>query len=968
MNANDSGVNLPMSDLPSALAGLGRERYAALRESVGSSLPDLEALPGDAARVLACSEYVAHRCTRDSDMLRDLLDSGDLLRSYDDTGASCYQQRTAAAIETSDDDTTLMGALRDLKRREMVRIAWRDIGALADFDETLRETSSFADAVLRASVDRLHLWLASDFGEPLSADGAPQQLIVLALGKLGAGELNFSSDIDLIFCFPEAGFTVGGRKELSNDEYFRRLGQRLIKVLNERTDGGFVFRVDMRLRPFGSSGPMALNFDAFEDYYQSHGRAWERYALIRARAITGDKASGESILERLRPFVYRRYLDFGALEAIREMKALITDEIERKGLHDNIKLGPGGIREIEFTGQAFQMVRGGRQPELRDRRILNVITILGERGHLPEYAVKDLSDAYRFLRTTEHRLQQVADRQVHTLPRDDDARAALAAGMGFADWEAFAPMLHQHRQRVNAQFSQVFGSEVETSDSDEALKSLWSGDMDSADAVAILQAEGYGEAEQAWQHISRIRETHAIKLMDTSGRGRLARLIPDLLRAIASQPQPLPTLQRVFNIIEAVARRSAYLALLAERPLALSQLVRLCAASPWIARELCRHPVLLDELLDPRSLYAPLDKSALEADIDQRLSVVDDQDLEQEMEVIRQFKHANVLHVAAADVSRVMPLMIVSDHLTAIAEVSLQKVLTLAWRDMAARYGEPRMGEGDDRRPAPFAIAAYGKLGGLELGYGSDLDIVFLHGSHGSHQRTDGEKFVDNAVFFARLGQRIVHYLTTATAEGTLYELDFRLRPAGAKGLLVNGVEALRDYLLSEAWTWEHQALVRARVVAGSAALENRFADIRRELLLLPRDQEKLKVDVRDMRARMRRELGSGKAAGAEEWNLKQDAGGIADIEFMVQYAALRWADRLGDYLDFTDNIRLLEGISDARLMEARDVELLTDAYRAYRARVHALALQEETTVKGDGELDHYRKGVVGIWKALMED
>jgi len=959
---------MPISALPTALATTARERYVALAESVGPSLPGLDALPGDAARVLACSEYVAHSCTRHPDMLRELLDSGDLQRPYDELGESCYRDRTVAAIETSDDDATLMRALRSLKRREMVRIAWRDIGGLADFDETLRETSAFADAVLRTSVDRLHQWLTRDVGEPLAGDGSRQRLVVLALGKLGAGELNFSSDIDLIFCFPEAGFTVGGRKELSNDEYFRRLGQRLIKVLSERTDGGFVFRVDMRLRPFGSSGPMALNFDAFEDYYQSHGRAWERYALIRARAITGDEASGEAILERLRPFVYRRYLDFGALESIREMKALITDEIERKGLHDNIKLGPGGIREIEFTGQAFQMVRGGRQPELRDRRILTVIRILGERGHLPEYAVKDLSDAYRFLRTTEHRLQQVADAQEHTLPREDGPRAVLAAGMGFADWATFAPVLHQHRQRVSAQFSQVFGSEVETSDSDEALKSLWSESMDGADAVAILQGEGYADAEQAWQHISRIRETHALKLMDASGRGRLARLVPDLLRAVASQPQPLPTLQRVFHIIEAVARRSAYLALLAERPLALSQLVRLCAASPWIARELGRHPVLLDELLDPRSLYAPLDKAALEADIDQRLSVVDDQDLEQEMEVLRQFKHANVLHVAAADVSRVMPLMIVSDHLTAIAEVSLRKVLALAWRDMAARYGEPRMGDADDHQPAPFAIAAYGKLGGLELGYGSDLDIVLLHASRGSYQRTDGEKFVDNAVFFARLGRRIIHYLTTATAEGTLYELDFRLRPAGAKGLLVNGVEALRDYLLSEAWTWEHQALVRARVVAGSPALEARFADIRRELLLLPRDHEKLKCEVRDMRARMRRELGSGKGASSAQWDLKQDAGGIADIEFMVQYAALRWADRLGNYLDFTDNIRLLEGIADARLMEARDVELLTDAYRAYRARVHALALQEETTATGDGELDHYRAGVVGIWKALMED
>ncbi len=967
MGKEEPVANPVMPALPEALAETARARYQALHAAVDGDLPALEELPGDAARVLACSEYVSQSCARHPNLLRGLLESGDLSRAYSGGGADGYRRRAEAAVDASGDDAELMRALRALKRREMVRIAWRDIGGLARFEETLEETSAFADAVLRASVDRLHAWMIGDTGEPRGNDGSPQHLVVLALGKLGAQELNFSSDIDLIFCFPSAGATAGARRQLSNDEYFRRLGQRLIKVLNERTDEGFVFRVDMRLRPFGSSGPMALNFDTLEDYYQSHGRDWERYALIRARAITGDAGSGESLLERLRPFVYRRYLDFGALESIRDMKSLITDEIERKGLHDNIKLGPGGIREIEFTGQAFQMVRGGRQPELRDRRILNVIRILGARGQLPEYAVNDLCGAYRFLRTTEHRLQQVADRQEHTLPSEAAARATLAAGMGFEDWDAFARALDQHRQRVNAQFTQVFGGEVESHDSDEALRSLWSGTLEAAQAAEVLRSTGYPEsqADEAWKSIAHIRESYSLKLMDPRGRGHLSRLMPDLLRAVASQAHAIDTLQRVLNIIEAVARRSAYLALLAERPLALSQLVRLCAASPWIARELGRHPILLDELLDPRSLYAPLDQAALQADIDQRLSVVDEKDMEQEMEVLRQFKHANVLHVAAADVSKVMPLMVVSDHLTAIAEVSLRKVLTLAWRDMKSRFGEPRMHDDGAAQTAPFAIAAYGKLGGIELGYGSDLDIVFLHGSRGSSQQTDGERSVDNAVFFARLGQRIIHYLTTATAEGTLYELDFRLRPAGAKGLLVNGIEALRDYLFEEAWTWEHQALVRARVVTGSPALAARFAEIRREVLLTPREPETLRREVREMRERMRKELGSAARGG---FDLKQDAGGIADIEFMVQYAVLRWASRLGNYLEFTDNIRLLEGVSKAGLMDSADVERLTDAYRAYRARVHASALQEETTVKGNGGVDHYREDVLRIWRTLMED
>ncbi|MDX1433385.1 MAG: bifunctional [glutamate--ammonia ligase]-adenylyl-L-tyrosine phosphorylase/[glutamate--ammonia-ligase] adenylyltransferase [Gammaproteobacteria bacterium] len=967
MSHDNSGVNSPLAPLPAALEQASRERYAALRDAYGDDLPALDALPGDAARVLACSEYVAASCSRHPEMLRGLLDSGDLESAHADAGAGFYTQATARSVDGCEDESTLMQALRTLKRREMVRIAWRDIARLASFEETLAETSRFADAVLRASVERLHAWQVRELGEPTGRDGEPQELYVLALGKLGAGELNFSSDIDLIYCFAQAGATHGGRRELSNDEYFRRLGQRLINVLSKRTDSGFVFRVDMRLRPFGASGPMALNFDSLEDYYQSHGRDWERYALIRARFVTGNSDEGEALLERLRPFVYRRYFDFGALESIREMKVMIADEIERKGLHDNVKLGPGGIREIEFTGQAFQMVRGGRQAELRDRRILNVIRILGERGYLPAFAVEELGGAYRFLRTTEHRLQQVGDRQEHTLPEDEAGRAVLAAGMGFADWAGFARVLSRHRQRVNAQFSQVFGGEVDTNVNDDALASLWSGNLDAEQAVAVLHAEGYADdqADAACNLIARLKESYTLRVMDAEGRKRLARVMPDLLRAVASQARPSVTLQRIFDIVEAIARRSAYLALLAERPLALSQLVRLCAASPWITSELARHPVLLAALLDPRPLYAPLDPLAPAAEAARRLAAVGESDLEQEMEVLRQFKHANVLHVAAADVSRVMPLMVVSDHLTAIAEVSLRKVVALAWRDMTARYGEPCMGEEGARERAPFAIAAYGKLGGIELGYGSDLDIVFLHGGRGPRQQTDGERSVDNAVFFGRLGQRIIHYLTTATAEGTLYELDFRLRPAGNKGLLVNGIEALRDYLFDEAWTWEHQALVRARVVAGSEALATRFAEIRREVLLAERDPQTLQREVREMRERMRRELGSGDSG---EFDLKQDAGGIADIEFMVQYAALRWASRLGNYLDYTDNIRLLEGIAHNRLMAAGDVELLTDAYRAYRTRVHALALQQETAVKGDDELEKLRQGVLRVWQALMEN
>ena len=947
--------------LPHELAVAAETRYRALAEASEDRLPALADLPGDAARVLACSEYVVQASLRGKSLLDGLLASGDLASRYD---AAVYEQRVAEALAEVSDETTLMRALRALRHREMVRIAWRDIGGLADLDETLADTSSFADAVLGACLARLTEWQQERLGVPLGEDGETQSLVVLALGKLGAGELNFSSDIDLVFAFPRPGMTDGARRQLSNDEFFVRLGRRLIKVLNERTKEGFVFRVDMRLRPFGAVGPLALSFDALEDYYQTHGRDWERYALIRARAVTGDAERGEALLARLRPFVYRRYLDFGALESMRDMKSLIEDEVARKGLEDDIKLGPGGIREIEFTGQAFQMVRGGREPTLRDRRILSVVGRLGELGYLPAYAVADLRAAYRFLRTTEHRLQQDGDRQVHTLPAGAEGRSRLAAGMRLADWEQFSRVLAQHRGRVNAQFAQVFGGEPDTSESDEELARLWSGDLADESALAILGAAGFADAEAAREVLRRFADSYTLKLLDERGRKRLKRLGPDLLRAVGSQSNAVQTLQRILQIIETIARRSSYLALLVERPLALSQLVQLCAASPWIARLLGRHPLLLDELMSPDSLYVPLDREALASDLRERLAALPPGDMEQEMECLRQFKQASVLHVAAADVASAMPLMKVSDHLTEIAEICLEQVLELAWRDMTSRYGEPRCGEEGEREVAPFAIAAYGKLGGLELGYGSDLDVVFVHGSRGPDQRTDGDREVENDRFFSRLAQRVVHYLTTYTAEGTLYELDFRLRPSGAKGLLVNGIEGLRTYLLEEAWTWEHQALVRARVVAGDKRLARRFAEIRREVLLLERDAEKLRREVREMRERMRRELGSG---AGPELDIKQDAGCIADIEFMVQYGVLRWASRLGDYLDYPDNIRLLEGFAAAGLMRHDDAEFLMDAYRTYRARVHALALQEENTVQGDAEIERYREGVLRIWRDLME-
>ena len=952
--------------LPAPLAATGRERLAALASSIETL--DAGGLPGDAARVLACSDFVFSSCERHPSMLEDLVSSGDLEAPYPASAAGArgrpsLRERADSVARAAGSIDGLMTDLRRLRRREMVRIAWRDIGGLADFDETVRDTSDLADAIIDTSLDRLHEWQCADLGTPIGHTGEPQQLVVLALGKLGASELNFSSDIDLIFTFPENGQTEGGRRSVDNDRFFLQLARKLVKVLGEPTADGFVYRVDMRLRPFGTQGPLVLSFDALEEYYQTHGRDWERYAFIRVRAVSGDMVLAAELLERLRPFVYRRYIDFGTLQSLRSLKVVMEQEVARKGMEHSVKHGPGGIREVEFTGQAFQMVRGGRTPALRYRRLLTVLARLGELELLPAHAVESLSSAYRFLRAAEHRLQQVDDRQEHMLPLDEPGRARIAAGMGYASWEAFSERLDRHRRNVDEQFAQVFGQERETDAAagGDPLGALLSASTDEETGVTLLEGAGFAAAREAWSVIARYRDTIALKMPDALGHERLARLTPDLLRAIAAQSNATTTLERVMTVIESIAKRSVYLALLAERSIALSQFVQLCAASPWIARLLGRHPVLFDELLDPRTLYEPLAPDRLDKDIAERLTAIDDPDREHEMDCLRQSKQANVLRVAAADVSRRIPLMVVSDHLTEIAEAVLRAALAIAWRDITARHGRPASMP-RDAAFAPYAIIAYGKLGGIELGYGSDLDLVFVHDDDSSAMTT-GPKSIDLATFYARLTQRLIHVLTTMTSQGALYEVDPRLRPDGSKGVLVNTLDGLGEYVRDKAWTWEHQALVRARAVAGDPALGQRFAHLRRDILLRDRDGDTLRDDVRSMRERMRTELGS---RGSGRFDLKQDPGGVADIEFMVQYGALRWGSRLGADLDFTDNIRLLDGFRRADLMPEEDVTLLADAYRAYRGRIHEVSLQESEAVVGNEEFAELREAVVAIWNRLM--
>jgi glutamate-ammonia-ligase adenylyltransferase len=909
--------------------------------------------------VWSASDFAAQLCLREPAVLRDLHAQGLLHRAYlgGEMAAALRDQ-----LDAVDDEEDLGRRLRRFRQHEMLRIVWRDVAGLCQLDETLEDLSELADVCIRQALAALHDWAVARWGEPRSDDGRAQQLIVLGMGKLGARELNLSSDIDLIFCYPERGKTDGGRS-VDNEQFFTRLGRQLVNVLSKQTGEGFVFRVDMRLRPFGDSGPLVATYGAMENYYHSQARDWERYAMVKARAITGDADEIETLMAMLRGFVYRRYIDFGVIESIRDMKKMIEKELHRKGMDANIKLGQGGIREIEFIGQAFQLVRGGRERDLQVRPIQQVLDRLGSKGILPGYAVRELHQAYRFLRMTENRIQAWRDEQAHSLPADSAGRLRLAASMGFADWEEFERALNRHRRHVHEQFGHVFAApQTEAVEQESPLALVWQAEAGDSHALEALGAAGFGDPETSLCKLFDYRDSTMVRGLPARGRSKLDQLMPSLIEASAQADDPDVTLDRLLRLILSIARRTAYLDLLVENPLALSQLVRLVGESSWVVSQLIRQPLLLDELLDPRRLYTPLHTAELSVELCRLLEAVGDDDLEQEMERLRQFAQGNRLRVAAADIVGAIPLMVVSDYLSEIAEVTLRHVQASAWRDMTRKHGRPGRMEGLEQG---FAVIGYGKLGGIELGYASDLDLVFLHGSTDLNAVTDGARSVANEVFFARMGQRLIHMLATATPSGVLYETDMRLRPNGNSGQLVASMNTFERYQSSDAWTWEHQALVRARAVAGDPVLIERFKEIRRRVLCQPREPQKLLGEVTTMRKKMRDSLDR---SSAEQFHIKQGVGGLVDIEFIVQFAVLRWAHDYPDLTDWTDNARLLERLTEHQLLPERAAEQLWNAYQLYRGVVHRRALQEAGSLVPADQLVEERAMVSDIWMLVMED
>ena len=813
------------------------------------------------------------------------------------------------------DDEAVKRALRRLRQRAMAHIALRDLCGLAPLAEVVESMTLLADVTTNFALNHYHRQLAATYGEPLDRAGQAQRMLVIGMGKLGGRELNVSSDVDYIFVYPEDGDTAGP-KSIENFDFFNRLGKRVIQALGDITGDGQVFRVDMRLRPNGDSGPLVVSLDALETYFIAQGREWERYAWIKARTMnSGDSLQPEWVtaMQRIaRPFVFRKYLDFGAINAMRDLHAQIRREVARKDMAEHVKLGPGGIREIEFIAQVFQLIRGGRDPALQIRPTLAVLPLLVERQLIPAETEQELREAYIFLRRLEHRLQYVNDQQTHMLPENPEARAKIARSMDFPDWEAMMLVLNAHRQRVSQHFEAVF-SDPESGE--HPLTGLWQGQLDEDTAIESLGELGFRKPPEAIKRLADLRASGRYQQLPASNRSRLDAVGPRLIEAAGATPDPDTTLQRGLTLLETVARRGSYLALLQQYPMALRRVADMICASSWAADYLNRHPLLLDELLDPRLYEIATDWVGFREALRRNLSDHSD-DTEREMDILREMHHAQVFRLLAQDLAGLQTVEHLSDHLTELADTTVQETLPLVWKTVRKRHRD---------EPA-FAVIGYGKLGGKELGYASDLDLVYLYDDHDQ----DAEEN------YTRLGQRLNTWLSSQTPAGVLFETDLRLRPNGDSGLLAVSIDAFRDYQLKHAWVWEHQALTRARYCAGDATVGQRFEAIRIEILRQERDLGKLREEVVAMRKKMVDAHASGSAT---HFGLKHDPGGIIDVEFIVQYLILGYAHQYPALTGNLGNIALLRIAAELGLIEASLAEQVGNAYREYRRLQHARRL-----------------------------
>ncbi len=892
----------------------------------------------------SCSLFAARLLSKETLLLEDLLQNH--AESY--SIAQMQQFLLAANIV---DEASLKKALRQLRQRVMVRMIYRDLNQLCDLNEVMQTTSHLAETTIQTAANYHQNWLEGIYGKPCSIDGLPQKLIVIGMGKLGGAELNVSSDVDLIFAYENEGETQG-EQAISNQDFFTKLSKKLIAAIDETTEDGFVFRVDMRLRPFGSEGALVSSLDALEDYYQNNGREWERYAWIKGRVIAGLEANIHALL---RPFIFRKYLDFGAFASMRDLKIQIQRDVNSKGMKDNIKLGRGGIREIEFIAQVFQLIRGGQDTSLQIKPTLAVLELLKDKQLLPEKTVSELSEAYVFLRHLEHRLMYVEDAQTQELPKTDEAKVRIAKAMNFDDWESFLAKLNSYRQSVQQHFDATFTdantSQHASRDCLEAEKSVWNGALNAQEAEQVLQKLGYAEAQETLRRLNTLHQSSRYLQLPELSRQRFDALMPHVISLAATMQNPEVTLMRVIDLLESICRRASYLALLAEHSQAMHLVVKLCSSSPWLANYLTQHPILLDELLDTRTLYAAPDFTALRADLVKRLAEFEG-DVERQMDSMRHFKHASVFRFAAQDIAGELAIETLSDYLSALAELVLSVSLQTIWPTIKGKHLDvPK-----------FAVIGYGKLGGKELGYASDLDIILLY--------DDGAP--EAGEVYARFAQRINNWFNSLTSAGLLYETDLQLRPDGNSGLLVSTVAAFRDYQLNKAWVWEHQAITRARFVAGDSVIGKAFEQIRIEVLTQTRDVKKLKTEVLSMREKMRAAQSAGfknshSKNDVEMFDLKNGIGGIIDVEFLVQFLVLAHAKQYPQLTENIGNIALLKLLASFNIIETGAAEKVAEAYREYRKMQHALKLQGAPHMRVEAtSASAYMTVVKALWSQVF--
>lgn len=844
-------------------------------------------------------------------------------------------------------EATLKPVLRRFKQWAYAWIALRDLCGLADLGEVTEAMTLIAELALQRALATLSAGLETRYGVPRSSNGIAQQLIIVGMGKLGGRELNVSSDIDLIFGYPEDGDTdasAGNAPSISNFEFFGRLGRQLINAIADITEDGQVFRVDMRLRPNGDSGPLVCSFEMLENYLYAQGREWERYAWIKARMVGGEHdAEVDAQLEAIRhPFVFRRYLDFGAINAMRDLHAQIRREVARKDMADNVKLGPGGIREIEFIAQVFQLIRGGRDRALQIKPTLSVLKLLAERALLGIETAAELAAAYTFLRRLEHRLQYLDDAQTHNLPANAEDQSIVARAMGFSGYAELVAALDAHRAIVSRQFEAVF---ADPNRNGHVLQSVWQSADGGEQSIDTLKGLGFRECANAAQRLADLKNAPRYLQMPEEIRTRYDALMPRVVEAAAETENPDRTLTRILDLLDAISRRAAYLALLQQYPQALQKVAALVSSSSWAADYLKQHPILLDELLDVRLIEANQDWQKFRVQLLATLGEAEP-DTERQMDMLRDAHHAQVFHLLSQDLSGLLPVEKLSDQLSALADIVVDIALTLVWRKLVTRHRDtPR-----------FAVISYGKLGGKELGYASDLDLVFLY----------DDPAPEAAQIYSRLSTRLNTWLSARTAAGQLFDTDLRLRPNGESGLVVSSVDAYRKYQFESAWVWEHQALSRARFSAGDKEVGAAFEDIRSEVLRQKRDRSTLREEVLAMRQKMLDAHATKGDAREQVFDLKQDPGGLIDVEFIVQYLVLGHAHDHPELCGNLGNIALLGIAAKLDLIPAALAEPVRNIYREYRHKQHALRLNNENCRVDRATVVAEIAAVRALWDAVF--